>query len=142
VDSSGNVWVADRDNNRIQEFDSSGTYLMQFGIYGNGNREFSWPSAVDVDSLGNVWVADNLNNRIQEFDSSGTYLTQFGSYGSGNGQFHGPMGVAVDSSGNVWVADAGNNRIQEFSPVPEPSSLILIAIAAISLFAWRRRTAG
>jgi hypothetical protein len=114
VDSTGNVYVADFGNSRIQKFDSNGTYLTQWGTYGISNGQFAYPEGVAVDSTGNVYVADWDNNRIQKFDSNGTYLTQWGTYGTSNGQFAYPEGVAVDSTGNVYVADWGNNRIQKF----------------------------
>ncbi|MGD0653095.1 MAG: PEP-CTERM sorting domain-containing protein [Thermoguttaceae bacterium] len=133
VDLSGNVWVADSNNSRIQEFDSSGNFLRTFGSYGTGNEQLEGVQGIDVDLSGNIWVADTNNYRIQKFDSNGTYLTEFG-----DGQF---CDVAVDLSGNVWVSDWGNNRILEFSMVPEPSTLVLLGIGAISLlvYAWRRR---
>jgi type II secretory pathway pseudopilin PulG len=113
VDSSGNVWVSDFDNNRVEEFNASGTYLSQFGSLGSGNGQLNSPQGVAVDSSGNVWVADTSNHRVEEFNASGAYLSQFGSFGYGNGQFDSPYGVAVDSSGNVWVSDLGNNRVEE-----------------------------
>ncbi|PYE61985.1 DNA-binding beta-propeller fold protein YncE, partial [Aneurinibacillus soli] len=113
VDSSGNVYVADTNNNRIEKFDSSGTYVTKWGSYGSGDGQFQYPQGVAVDSSGNVYVLDSSNNRIQKFDSSGTYVTKWGSYGSGDGQFRYPQVIAVDSSGNVYVEDY-NNRIQKF----------------------------
>ncbi|PYE61986.1 NHL repeat-containing protein, partial [Aneurinibacillus soli] len=111
VDSSGNVYVVDTNNNRIQKFDSSGTYVTQWGSDGSGDGQFSYPQGIAVDSSGNVYVVDSNNKRIEKFDSSGTYITKWGSYGSGDGQFSYPQGIAVDSSGNVYVADTNNNRI-------------------------------
>ena len=116
VDSSGNVYVADQANNRIQKFSSTGSYITQWGSLGSGNGQFNNPYSVAVDSSGNVYVSDYLNNRIQKFSPAGSYITQWGSHGAGNGQFNRPWGVAVDSSGNVYVADNFNNRIQKFSP--------------------------
>jgi tripartite motif-containing protein 71 len=114
ADSSGNVYVVDRDNNRLQKFDSNGNFLTKWGAFGTDNGQMNYPSGVAVDSSGNVYVADLGNNRIQKFDSNGNFLTQWGSYGSGDGQFTYVNSVAVDSSGNVFVND--ENRIEKFRP--------------------------
>ncbi|MBU0702061.1 SMP-30/gluconolactonase/LRE family protein, partial [bacterium] len=114
VDSSGDVYVADSNNNRIQKFDSSGGFITTWGSKGNGEGQFNYPSGVAVDSSGNVYVADSNNNRIQKFDYSGSFITTWGSYGNDNGKFDYPHGVAVDSSDNVYVADRNNHRIQKF----------------------------
>jgi DNA-binding beta-propeller fold protein YncE len=95
IDASGNIWVADYDNSRVEEFSSTGTYESQFGSYGSSNGQFAVPEGIAIDSRGNIWVADNRNNRVEEFSSAGTYESQFGSYGSSNGQFNGPQGVAT-----------------------------------------------
>jgi DNA-binding beta-propeller fold protein YncE len=66
VDSSGNVYVADYDNNRIDRFNFSnptGTFTS-FGNAGSGNGQFINPFGVAVDSSGNIYVADSGNNRI------------------------------------------------------------------------------
>ncbi len=115
VDGEGNVWVADTENNRIEEFNSEGEYISQFGSYGSGNGQFSSPHGLAVDGEGNVWVADTENNRIEEFNSEGKYLFQFGSYGTEVGKMNKPTGVAVDAGGVVWVADTANNRVERFS---------------------------
>jgi len=115
VDSSGNVYVADTWNNRIQKFTSTGTFITKWGSSGSGDGQFSSPTGVAVDSEGNVYVVDYWNHRIQKFSSTGTFITKWGTDGSGNGQFNNPQDVAVDSSGNVYVADTWNNRIQKFT---------------------------
>ncbi len=114
VDTAGNVYVADTNNNRIQKFSTEGAYLTQWGSAGSADGEFSTPHGVAVDGKGNVYVADTGNNRIQKFSTEGVYLTQWGSAGSGDGQFDTPLAVAVDVTGNVYVVDARNYRIQKF----------------------------
>ncbi len=114
-DSSGNIYVADTSNSRIQKFNSSGVYQSQFGSNGTGNGQFQLPNAIAIDSLGNIYVADTSNNRIQKFNSSGVYQSQFGSNGTGNGEFDTPRGIVFDSQGNILVVDRGNNRIQKFN---------------------------
>ena len=114
VDSSGNVYVAETGNHRIQKFDSNGTFLTKWGSQGSGDGQFDYPTGVAVDGSGNVYVEERDNDRIQKFDSTGNFLAKWGSQGSGDGQFQNPTGMAVDSSGNVYVADRHNHRIQKF----------------------------
>ncbi len=96
VDGSGNVYVADSFNNRIQKFTSTGTFLTTWGSSGTGDGQFNYAVGVATDGSGNVYVADYGNNRIQKFDGNGTFLTGWGGGGSGSGQFstpHLPHGV-------------------------------------------------
>jgi hypothetical protein len=68
--SSGNVYVADTANNRIQVFSSNGTFISKWGGYGSGNGTLRFPTDIAVDSSsGNVYVADTANNRISAFTS-------------------------------------------------------------------------
>lgn len=115
VDSSGNVYVVDKGNHRIQRFNSQGGFLTAWGSLGSGNGQFDSPTGIAVSSLGNVYVTDSNNHRVQVFDTNGNYLFQWGNVGSGDGQFNIPTGIAVDNSGVVYVADFTNNRIQKFS---------------------------
>ncbi|MBP7807093.1 6-bladed beta-propeller, partial [Candidatus Saccharibacteria bacterium] len=115
TDSSGNLFVADRTNNRIQKFNSSGDYVTQWGASGTGNGEFDGIYDVVVDGVGNVYAVDSYNNRIQKFNSDGAYIAQWGTEGSGNGELFDPTHIAVDGSDNIYVADTGNNRIQKFN---------------------------
>ena len=80
-DSSGNIYVVDCGNDRVQKFSSTGAYLAQWGTSGSGNGQFSVPWGIAVDSAGDVYVVDEHNNRVQKFTSTGTYLTQWGTSG-------------------------------------------------------------
>jgi tripartite motif-containing protein 71 len=115
VDASGNIYVADTLNHRIQKFDSSGNLVTKWGSEGTGDGQFISPIGVAVDTSDNVYVADSDNHRMQKFNSDGTFLAKWGSYGTGDGQFNYPTGVAVDASGNVYVADSSNDRIEKFN---------------------------
>ena len=116
VEPSGNFWVADLYNNRVQKFNSNGEYLSQFGSSGSGNGQFQSPAHIAISPAGDLWVTDVGNYRVQKFNSKGEYLAQFGSVGWGNGQFVEAWGVAVAPNGNVWVSDRGSSRVQEFTP--------------------------
>jgi hypothetical protein len=115
VDGSGNVFVGEFNNNRIQKFDNTGTFLTTWGSLGSGAGLFNLPWGIAVNGSGDVFVADFGNNRIQKFDNTGTFLTMWGSAGSGTGQFAAAAGVAVDGSGNVFVVERDNTRIQKFA---------------------------
>jgi len=115
VDSSGNVYVTDTLNNRIEKFSSTGTFITEWGSSGSLNGEFNSPIGVAVDSLGNVFVTDSVNNRVEKFTSTGTFITKWGTLGTGNGAFNGPTFLATDPSGNVYVTDTDNTRVQKFS---------------------------
>ena len=67
MDASGEVYVADTGNNRIEVFTSSGAYLTQWGSAGSGNGQFANPGGVAVNATGTVYVADTDNDRIQMF---------------------------------------------------------------------------
>ncbi|MEE3121924.1 MAG: NHL repeat-containing protein [SAR324 cluster bacterium] len=128
VDSSGNVYVADRSNHLIRRIDLSGnvtTLAGKAGSAGSTNGQgtsatFNQPSDVAVDSSGSVYVVDLDNHLIRKIDSSGNVTTlagKVGSAGSTNGQgtsatFNQPTGLAVDSSGSVYVADYNNHLIR------------------------------
>src|SRR5687767_12362485 len=57
-DSSGNMYVTDTKNSRVQKFDSDGMFLLKWGSKGAGNGRFQGPEGIDIDSKSNVYVAD------------------------------------------------------------------------------------
>jgi DNA-binding beta-propeller fold protein YncE len=67
LDGSGNIYVVDSENNRIQEFSPYMIYLGQWGGLGTGNGQLYDPSTVVVDGSGNVYVADYGNLTIEKF---------------------------------------------------------------------------
>jgi sugar lactone lactonase YvrE len=122
VDSSGNVYVADTNNSRVQEWArgaTSGVTVAGIGGEGPDVDQLSFPQGVAVDSSGDVYVADTDNNRVQKWalDATVGVTVAGGSVGgSAAGQLLNPGGDAVDSSGNVYVVDTYNNRVQKWAP--------------------------
>jgi len=115
VDAAGNVYVADRGNNRIQKFSPAGALLTQWGQFGTADGDFESPNGVATDAAGDVYVVEDVGNRVQEFTSSGAFVTKWGTTGSGNSQFNAPRALTVDSAGNVYVLDSNNERVQKFT---------------------------
>jgi len=64
VDGSGNVFVADTDNSRIQKFDNGGSFLTTWGSTGSGPGEFNLPVGVAVDGSGNVIVSEGSSDSV------------------------------------------------------------------------------
>ena len=115
VGPTGNVYVADFGNKRMQVFDAAGTFIKAWGGAGTGDGQFDGPDGVAIDSAGQVYVTEDGNQRVQLFDAAGNFVTRFGSAGSGDGRFDGPYAVATGPGGSVWVADAVNHRVQQFT---------------------------
>lgn len=107
VDSSGNVYVSDPSNNRMQKFTNSLVFSAKWGSSGSGNGQVNNPFGLAVDSLGNVFVADTGNFRIQKFNSSLSYVSKWGTAGNADSEMGNISGLAVDSSGDVYVTDLG-----------------------------------
>ena len=108
VDPGGDVYVADRDNNRVEKFDSNGNFLLQFGSHGNGPGQLNGPGHIALDPQGNVIVSDEGGYRVEKFSPTGTFLQQYGGFGQAPGQFRGnTRGVAADGAGNVYVVESG-----------------------------------
>lgn len=128
VDSSGNLYVSDRDKFCIRKVTPTGVVSTFAGSGQPGFADgvstvaqFDWVHGVAVDSSGYVYIADSFNFRIRKITPSGDVSTLAGSSSNGfedgdgtNAKFDFPFGVAVDPSGNsIYVADAFNNRIRK-----------------------------
>ncbi len=72
VDASGNIFVADTFNHRIQQFSSTGVFITKWGTVGTGNGQFKDPIGITVNASGGVYVADLYNFRIQLFRETAT----------------------------------------------------------------------
>ncbi len=108
--STGDVYVIDTVNERVERFDSAGRYLGQFDGSETPAKDFGLRifSGIAVDNsagpdAGDVYVADSENEVIDVFDAEGKFLRLIETP-----SFF-PTGIAVDTAGNLWVASADNN---------------------------------
>jgi hypothetical protein len=114
VDSSGNIFVADVLNYRIQKFDSTGAFLMAWGSEGSADSQFGRSIRdIALDSRGHVYVVDQGNSCIKKFDNEGNYLLKWGSAGPAPGDFDTPYSICV-SRGYVFVGEYNGHRVQKF----------------------------
>ncbi len=61
---TGNVYVTDSQNHRVQVFDEDGEYVNQWGSNGTGDGQFQRPTGITVDASDNVYVMDTDNDRV------------------------------------------------------------------------------
>ncbi|GAB3493266.1 hypothetical protein GCM10027341_08360 [Spirosoma knui] len=118
VDGSGNIYVADSDNQRIQKFPPNSTSATA-GTTVAGTLPLYDIWSLDLDGQGNVYVANWYFDRIQKFSpnsTQGTTVAGGNGKGSGANQLDYPYGVYVDGGGNLYIADGDNNRIQKWAP--------------------------
>jgi sugar lactone lactonase YvrE len=131
VDSTGNIFIADFQNNRIRKVSAS-TGLIST-VVGNGtggyngdgiaatSAELNGPSGVAVDSAGNIYIADTNNQRIRKMSASTGLIGTVPVVATS---------VAVDSIGNIYFS--GSNRIQKVSASVSGLSFASTAIGSTS----------
>ncbi|SHN10595.1 gliding motility-associated C-terminal domain-containing protein [Mucilaginibacter sp. OK098] len=130
IDASGNLYVADQQNNMIREITSAGVVSTFAGSGAAGiqngpalSAKFNSPDGVAVDGLGNVYVADTKNSLIRKITPVGvvSIVVGTGSPGmadgaSGSASFNYPTSVIVDAQQNLYIADYKNNKIRKIAP--------------------------
>lgn len=134
VDPAGNVYIADRNNQRIRETDTSGNIYTLVGTGQSGlgaeglpgpQMPLNNPSGVCLDRTGTIYVVDLGNNRVlQSLPGSGvTTVAGNGSPGyAGDGgparlaQLNGPTACILDAAGDLFIADTNNHGIREVTP--------------------------
>ncbi len=121
LDGKGNVYVADRENNRIQIFDSTGKFIKQFA-----DNSFGTICAVAFDnSKSKLFAIDDFTFfKVKHsgsdafiFDTTGKVQTRFGRSGFYEGENSWYHDLTVDKDENIYVGDILGNTIQKFRKV-------------------------
>jgi hypothetical protein len=137
VDSAGNVFVADSNNNLIRRITPlgvtttfAGSALAGFADGTGPAASFNQPWGLARDAANNLYVGDINNSRVRKV-TTGAVVTTFagtGAYGATNGAGNGmiaiatftyPYGLALDAAGAVYAADFNANRIRKIVPGPQ-----------------------
>ncbi|MBC7383027.1 MAG: hypothetical protein H7296_08540, partial [Bacteroidia bacterium] len=137
TDPSGNIYIADYNNNVIRKITPVGvvTTFAGTGVYGfldgaGSVARFRSPTGITSDQVGNIYVADQFNHKIRKISPSGVVSSVAGDglngYVNGtaaNARFNFPTCLAVDLSGNLYVADQYNHVIRKISSLGIVSTL-------------------
>ena len=75
-DKSGNVYITDTHNNRVQKFSSDGEFITKWGSEGSGDGQFVLPLGIGVDSYDNVYVVDQGTISVQQFSNNGSFISK------------------------------------------------------------------
>lgn len=116
VDSSGNIYVSDTGNHRIQKFDVDGKFLIEFGSVGPPETVLKEPNGVAVDAAGNIYVVDVGANKLIKFNADGTFGQSFEGADSG---FYGPRDIFLAPDKLIYIMDQGRSRIVVFDPATQ-----------------------
>ena len=108
LDSQGKIYIADRENLRIQIFDQNGQFLGKWTDIGA-----AWGLSY-VPRENAIYMADGRNDRVVKLNMEGQIVGALGSHGKTPGRFDFPHSIAVDSTGAIYVAEIKNWRVQKF----------------------------
>ncbi|HVR28903.1 MAG TPA: hypothetical protein VMS86_05155, partial [Thermoanaerobaculia bacterium] len=122
VSPSGEIFVSDTWNHRVQRFDAGGRFAGKWGRFGNapvaGSGEavvepvFYGPRGIAAGFDGDLVVADTGNKRLIVFSSGGGLRRTLGRGGVGPEQYDEPVGIATDWNATLLVADTWNQRVK------------------------------
>ena len=109
VSNQGVIAVCDTGNNRVQLFESDGTFKIQF------NTHLSIPSGIAFTYDGEyLAISDTGNHRIQIRKITGEIITNIGQLGDQPGSLNTPVGITITKTNIIFVCDNKNHRIQVF----------------------------
>ena len=106
---TGNVAVADRDNDRVQIFDAGGKFLTEFGRKGTGSERLCKPRSVAFAKSGGIIVVHS--KKLSLFSEAGQFIEHII-----NPHLKQPWSVSVAPTGHVVVCDEGDKLIKLLSP--------------------------
>lgn len=107
IDANDVVYVADRENMRVQRFDTNGELLREW-------RFDAMVCAMYLHSDGYMYITTGFDGELAKVDMEGNVLGAIGSPGTGNGQFGEAHALTLDSEDNAYIGDVILRRIQKF----------------------------
>jgi sugar lactone lactonase YvrE len=163
LDTAGNLYIADTNNNRIRKVDLAGIITTvagsnQAGYSGDAgpatSAKLSQPFGVRADAAGNLFIADSNNNVIRKVDLTGKITTVAGNFALGAGytgdggpatgaQLGFPIFVSLDAAGELFISDDDNNVVRRVDgsgnistfvvPTPFPVDFVIDPAGSVAM---------
>ncbi|MEX2130756.1 MAG: peptidyl-alpha-hydroxyglycine alpha-amidating lyase family protein [Pseudohongiellaceae bacterium] len=111
IDADDVLYVADRENMRIQRFDTNGNLLREW-------KFDAMVCAIFLHADGFMYLTTGFDGEFAKVDMDGNVLGAIGSPGTGNGQFGEAHALTMDAAGNAYIPDVINRRVQKFAKKP------------------------
>ena len=129
VDPSGNIFIADTNNNQVVKVNAQGNASV-LTMSGLSPASLSAPSGIAIDGSGNLYIADTGNARVVKVTSSGAGSV----IGTGSVTLTGPHGVALDQSGDLFISDGtgGSSQIVEVTSGGTAAALTITVSPALN----------
>ena len=134
--STLSIYVADKNNHRIERFDKDLNFVSSFSKRDNDdqNSRFGYPLGCVITNQGDLFILDSENKRIVKFDLFGNYIQNFGGYDYGKYATNSPVDMATDQTNNIYVVDGKKiliydqfgNGMGEMDAIEDLSSIRII----------------
>ena len=111
VTDYGEVWMADRQNNRVVVFDNVGRFDRFVGEFGYSGGQLSSPEKIVYDGRSQFIVCDAGNSRVMVYDEYGNFSRRITSDALAY-----PIALAIDRQRHYWVVDSEKGRLAFLSP--------------------------
>jgi len=134
VDSSDNIYVVDRGNDKIKVYDSAGNYQKTITGGAQGGSNFGQPEGIAIDSNNRLLISDSAppsgSDSVQIFSSSDVFIQSITNADGAGGTFSDPHKLSIDSHDRIYVGDSDNDRIQIFDSAGTFEKSITVASGA------------
>src|SRR6185503_10486896 len=105
ADASGNIYVADTGNHRVQVFDPEGKFIRQFPV--SGWKDFYTEPYIAIGPGDTVFVTDSVAGRVSQSESTGAFKRSW----KAEKDFKQPTGIVLDTFGRLTVSDRGTSHL-------------------------------
>ena len=110
--TTGQIFVADCSNNRVQVLNDDLTFSRMITLY--GDQQLDEPHDVALDNDGYLYIAEYGNNCITKVTATGEYITRIGSGGYAPGQLWAPTSIAIKNN-ILYITESRNHRVSIFN---------------------------